>query len=139
MRPRSITDRAVRSLAAELRRRERVLRDAMAADVTATEEPRLVVVVDEFRALLEARPALASVFTDVAARGRSLGVHLVLCTQRPAGSIRDELATNCGLRIALRVLDPADSTAVIGTPGAAALPKEPAGAALLVRPGPVPT
>ncbi len=86
------TDRAVQSLAAELRRREQVLRDAAVADIAGTAEPRLVVVVDEFRALLEARPALAAVFTDVAARGRSLGVHLVLCTQRPAGSIRDELA-----------------------------------------------
>ncbi len=135
------TDRAARALQAELRRRERVLRDAGAGDVAGTTEPRLVVIVDEFRALLEARPALAAVFTDVAARGRSLGVHLVLCTQRPAGSIRDELATNCGLRIALRVLDAADSTAVVGTPAAAALPRDRPGAAVLAvageRPRPI--
>ncbi|HEV7624588.1 MAG TPA: FtsK/SpoIIIE domain-containing protein [Amnibacterium sp.] len=129
------TDRAVRSLQAELRRREQVLRDAAVSDVAGTAEPRLVVVVDEFRALLEARPALAAVFTDVAARGRSLGMHLVLCTQRPAGSIRDELATNCGLRIALRVLDAADSTAVVGTPAAAALPRDRTGAAVLAVAG----
>ena len=132
------TDRAVRALQAELHRRERVLRDAGVADVAGTPEPRLVVVVDEFRALLEARPALAAVFTDVAARGRSLGVHLVLCTQRPAGSIREELATNCGLRIALRVLDPADSTAVVGTPAAAALPRDRPGAAVLAVAGEAP-
>ncbi len=134
------TERAVLSLAAELRRREQVLRDAAVADIAGTGEPRLVVVVDEFRALLEARPALAAVFTDVAARGRSLGVHLVLCTQRPAGSIRDELATNCGLRIALRVLDAADSVAVVGTAAAAALPREPGAAVLAVagaRPRPI--
>ncbi|HET6825566.1 MAG TPA: FtsK/SpoIIIE domain-containing protein [Amnibacterium sp.] len=135
------TERAVLALQAELRRREQVLRDAGVGDVAATPEPRLVVVVDEFRALLEARPALAAVFTDVAARGRSLGVHLVLCTQRPAGSIRDELATNCGLRIALRVLDAADSTAVVGTPAAAALPRDRPGAAVLAvageRPRPI--
>jgi S-DNA-T family DNA segregation ATPase FtsK/SpoIIIE len=131
------TDRAVQSLAAELRRREQVLRDAAVADIAGTGEPRLVVVVDEFRALLEARPSLAAVFTDVAARGRSLGVHLVLCTQRPAGSIRDELATNCGLRIALRVLDAADSVAVVGTAAAATLPRGP-GAAVLAVAGELP-
>ena len=46
-------------------------------------------------------------FTDVAARGRALGMHLVLGTQRAAGVVRDSLLANCPLRISLRVTDPA--------------------------------
>lgn len=129
------TERAVESLAAELRRRERSLRSAGAADVAGSGEPRLVIVVDEFRALLDARPALAAVFVDLAARGRSLGIHLVLCTQRAAGSVRDEVLANCGLRISLRVHDAADSTAVVGVPDAARLPAGRPGAAVLRRSG----
>lgn len=125
------TERVVQSLTAELHRRERVLREAGLPDVTGSGEPRLVLVVDEFRALLETRPALAAVFVDVAARGRSLGLHLVLCTQRPAGSIRDELLANCGLRISLRVHDVSDSVAVVGTGEAARLAGAPPGTAVV--------
>ena len=78
-------ERAVASLGAELRRREQAVRDAGGQDITATGLPRLVVVVDEYRALVDRAPDLAALFGDLAARGRSLGVHLVLCTQRPAG------------------------------------------------------
>ena len=75
------------------------------------ELPRLVIVVDEFAALLGEHPELHAVFTDVAARGRALGMHLVLGTQRPAGVVRESLLANCPLRISLRVTDPADSRA----------------------------
>ncbi|MDQ1529958.1 MAG: segregation ATPase FtsK/SpoIIIE, family, partial [Microbacteriaceae bacterium] len=129
------TARAVESLRAELRRREGVLRSGGHADLAGSGEGRLVIVVDEFRVLLADRPALAAVFVDLAARGRSLGVHLVLCTQRPAGSLRDELMTNCALRICLRVNDPADSSTVVGTDAAAALPRDAVGAAVLALPG----
>jgi S-DNA-T family DNA segregation ATPase FtsK/SpoIIIE len=61
------------------------------------------------------------VLTDIAARGRSLGVHLILCTQRPAGAMRDALLANCGLRLSLRVNNRADSQAVVGTDAAASL------------------
>ena len=47
--------------------------------------PRLVIVVDEFAAMLAEHPDLHAVFTDVAARGRALGMHLVLGTQRVRG------------------------------------------------------
>jgi S-DNA-T family DNA segregation ATPase FtsK/SpoIIIE len=126
------THRAVASLAAELRRREQTLRDAGAADVAGTGLPRLVVVVDEYRALVERAPGLAALFGDLASRGRSLGVHLVLCTQRPAGSIRDEVLANCPIRISLRVHDAADSRALIGSDAAAHLGREPLGGAILV-------
>ncbi|MDH2445080.1 FtsK/SpoIIIE domain-containing protein [Amnibacterium sp. CER49] len=129
------TERAVASLRAELVRREALLRDLGLPGIDGSGEPRLVIVVDEFRALLEARPALAGLFVDLAARGRSLGVHLVLCTQRPAGSVRDELLANCALRICLRVNDEADSRAMTGIPDAALLPRSRVGAAVLAVPG----
>ncbi|GAA4738363.1 hypothetical protein GCM10025783_06200 [Amnibacterium soli] len=125
-------ERAVASLGAELRRRERALRHAGAADVAASGLPRLVVVVDEYRALVDRAPALAALFADLAARGRSLGVHLVLCTQRPTGSIRDEVLANCSIRIGLRVHDAGESRALVGSDAAALLGREPVGGAVLV-------
>jgi S-DNA-T family DNA segregation ATPase FtsK/SpoIIIE len=115
--------RALASLTAELHHRERILREAGARDVSdpraAGHLPRLVIVVDEFATMLGTFPALHSVFVDIAARGRSLGVHLVLCTQRPAGVVRDALLANCSLRFSLRVNNSADSQAVLGTDAAA--------------------
>ncbi|MGW8484128.1 FtsK/SpoIIIE domain-containing protein [Microbacterium sp. NPDC055903] len=128
--------RGVRSLTAELRRRERVLAQAGARDIdhAAVEMPRLVIVVDEFAALLQDHPDLAGVFTDIAARGRALGMHLILGTQRAAGVIRDAVAANCPLRISLRVSDAADSRLVIGSDEAALLPGGPQGRGIaLVR------
>ncbi len=115
--------RALSSLRAELRHRERILRDAGARDITdmAGRLPRLVIVVDEFQAMLDAFPALHALFVDLAARGRSLGIHVILCTQRPAGAVRDALLGNCSLRVSLRVNNSADSVAVLGTDAAAGL------------------
>ena len=125
-------ERGVRSLRAELRRREGVLAEAGARGVAETGGAlgRLVIVVDEFAALLQEHPDLAAVFTDIAARGRALGVHLILGTQRATGVVRDALAANCPLRIALRVTDPADSRAMIGTDAAARLPGDAGGRGL---------
>jgi S-DNA-T family DNA segregation ATPase FtsK/SpoIIIE len=126
--------RALASLAAELRHRERELRVRELRSVDQADPPpfpRLVVVVDEYAALLETFPSLHALFTDIAARGRSLGVHLVLCTQRPTGVVRDGILANCPMRVSLRVTSAADSTAVIGTAAAAELPARPAGRALL--------
>ena len=115
--------RAIESLRAELRRREATIaatgaRDAFDARVRLA---RLVVVVDEFAALLGDHPELHALFADVAARGRALGIHLILGTQRAAGVIRDNLLANCPLRISLRVTDAADSRALLGTDDAAQL------------------
>jgi S-DNA-T family DNA segregation ATPase FtsK/SpoIIIE len=126
--------RVLASLAAELRHRER---DLAARGLRAVDDaplapfPRLVVVVDEYAALVEAFPELHAVFADIAARGRSLGVHLILCTQRPAGVVRDGILANCALRISLRVTSAADSVAVLGTDSAASLPARPLGRALV--------
>lgn len=130
-------ERALLSLAAELRYRERFLaqlhlRDL--GDASAASLPRLVIVVDEFATMLGAFGTLHDLFVDIAARGRSLGVHLILCTQRPAGVVRDSLMANCSLRISLRVNNRLDSTAVIGTDAAAALSPHLPGLAL-VAPG----
>lgn len=119
--------RAIESLRAEVRWREAELARVGARDIRdpRVRIPRLVIVVDEFAALLGEHPELHAVFTDVAARGRALGMHLILGTQRPSGVIRESLLANCPLRISLRVTDPADSRAVIGTERAALLPGDP--------------
>ena len=89
---------------------------------SATARARLVVVVDEFATLAAELPDFLGALVDVARRGRSLGVHLVLATQRPAGAVNDDIRANTALRLCLRTLDPADSQDVIGGPDAAALP-----------------
>ncbi|HXH34637.1 MAG TPA: FtsK/SpoIIIE domain-containing protein [Plantibacter sp.] len=121
-------DRVVSSLRAELRHRERVLarhgaRHLLDPELAPEHRPaRLVVVVDEFQALLDASPHLHQVFADLASRGRSLGLHLILCSQRPAAVAADAILANCTLRLSLRVTSRQDSTAILGVPDAAALP-----------------
>ncbi|MBW9093724.1 cell division protein FtsK [Microbacterium jejuense] len=116
--------RAIESLRAELRRRESTIAASGARDILdpRVRLPRLIVVVDEFAALLADHPELHAVFADLAARGRALGIHLVLGTQRTAGVIRDNLLANCPLRVSLRVTDAADSRALLGVDDAALLP-----------------
>ncbi|MBO0980609.1 FtsK/SpoIIIE domain-containing protein [Microbacterium sp. SD291] len=114
--------RGVSSLTAELRRREAALAAAGVRDVGDIGMPRLVIVVDEFAALIQEHSDLAVVFTDIAARGRALGMHLIIGTQRASGVIREALAANCPLRLSLRVAEAADSRLVLGTDAAAELP-----------------
>jgi S-DNA-T family DNA segregation ATPase FtsK/SpoIIIE len=131
--------RALASLAAELRYRERLLARHGARSSTDLDDesrpPRLVVVVDEFAALATDFPDLHAAFTDLAARGRSLGLHLILCTQRPAGVVRDAVLANSGLRISLRVNNRADSVAVVSSDAAARLAGTPPGRAVVTRSG----
>lgn len=116
-------ERAVMSLQAELRHRESVLLAAGARDIAELDPAlplaRLVIVVDEFQAMIERFPDLGTVVADIAARGRSLGVHLVLASQRPNGVVREQVVANCAIRVSLRVVQRADSIAVVGTPAAA--------------------
>jgi len=129
-------ERAFESLAAEVRYREAHLARQGARDIADAEGlARLVIAVDEFAALATASPHLHALFADLAARGRSLGIHLILCTQRPAGVVRDAVLANVGVRISLRVHDRADSLAIIGIPDAAALPAHPRGRAYLASGG----
>ena len=120
------TARALRSLTAELTRRETLLATHGAPDVAALPDTvqlaRLVIVVDEFAGLAEELPAFLSGLVGIAQRGRSLGVHLVLATQRPGGVVSPEIRANCTLRICLRTTDEAESRDVLGTGQAAVLP-----------------
>jgi S-DNA-T family DNA segregation ATPase FtsK/SpoIIIE len=109
--------RVSESLRAELRRREQWLRDHGLRDLApegVAGMTRLVVFIDEFQALVGAHPHLQELIADVAARGRSLGIHLVMCTQRPTGTFREELLANCSLRICLRVEQSSDSQTLLG-------------------------
>ena len=118
--------RALASLSAELRHREHILAQHKAKDLIELERrgevaapPSLVIVVDEFAALVQEVPEFVDGVVNVAQRGRSLGLHLILATQRPAGVIKDNLRANTNLRMALRMADEADSDDVLGTPVAA--------------------
>lgn len=120
----TLAERAISSLRAELRHRETVLADAgaRAIDDPGVDLPRLVIVVDEFAALTEEHRDLVAVFTDIAARGRALGMHLVLGTQRVTGVVREGLLANCPLRIALRLTDAGDARQLMGVDDATRLP-----------------
>ena len=118
--------RALTSLRAELRYREHLLHGKGAKDLATLERsgdpdapPSLVIVVDEFAALAQEVPEFVDGVVDVAQRGRSLGLHLILATQRPAGVIKDNLRANTNLRVALRMADAEDSNDVLGDPMAA--------------------
>lgn len=137
-------ERALRCLEAELHYRERLLRQAGADDLraylrlpaaTGTPLPRLVVVIDEFATMAAELPEFMEALVGVAQRGRSLGVHLLLATQRPSGAVKDNIRANTNLRIALRVQDDGDSTDVIGKPDAARIGRDQPGRAF-VRLGP---
>ncbi|MDR2113754.1 MAG: FHA domain-containing protein, partial [Bifidobacteriaceae bacterium] len=112
--------RALASLRAELRYREHLLNRKKAKDLISLERtgdpecpPSLIIMVDEFAALVGEVPEFVDGVVDVAQRGRSLGLHLVLATQRPAGVITANLRANTNLRIALRMADETDSADVI--------------------------
>lgn len=127
------TERALASLDAELKRRERVLGELGAKDLDAAWErdpeaasanglARLVMVIDEFAELKTELPEFINGIVRIARVGRSLGVHLVLATQRPSGVVTPEMQSNINLRVSLRVTDRADSSDIIGSPEAALIP-----------------
>ncbi len=132
--------RALRCLRAELHYRESMLRSVGADSMLAPEAPaaglaRLVVVIDEFATLAADLPQFLDALIGIAQRGRSLGVHLVLATQRPSGSIRGDIRANTAIRIALRVADVADSTDIIDGPDAVHIDRRFPGRAI-IRLGP---
>ena len=121
-----LVNRALTSLRAELRRREEILRRAGAKDLLDLERrdpdltpPSLLIVVDEFAALAAELPEFVDGMVDIAQRGRSLGIHLLLATQRPQGVINDRIRANTNLRLSLRFSDESESQDVIGTRDAA--------------------
>lgn len=113
--------RALTSLRAELHHREHLLNRKKAKDLLELEKrgdpespPALVLVIDEFAALAGEVPEFVDGVVDIAQRGRSLGIHLIMATQRPAGVIKDNLRANTNLRVALRMADESDSQDVVG-------------------------
>jgi len=113
--------RALTSLRAELHHREHLFNRKKAKDLLELEKrqdpetpPALVIVIDEFAALATEVPEFVDGVVDIAQRGRSLGIHLIMATQRPAGVIKDNLRANTNLRVALRMADASDSNDVVG-------------------------
>jgi DNA segregation ATPase FtsK/SpoIIIE, S-DNA-T family len=138
----SMVDRARAALQGEQERRQRLLREAgnlpdlrayaarRAADPALAPLPHLLVVVDEFGELLDARPDFLDLFMAVGRVGRSLGMHLLLASQRlDEGRLRG-LDGHLRYRVCLRTFGAAESAAVLGTADAYHLPPAP-GAALL--------
>lgn len=130
--------RTVEFLRVEVQRRQRILRtyqgeysryrDALAQDDGSAGGPepllpRLVVIIDEFSGFVVSGKGYLDEIVNVAARGRSLGMHLVLATQRPGSGIPREVTANIDARFCLRTLDEQDSITVIDTPDAARIPK----------------
>ena len=126
-------ERALRCLEAELRYREHALRGVGLSHVRDYQRlrdlqrpdlepmPRLVVVIDEFATLVKALPAFVDSLVSIAQRGRSLGMHLIMATQRPSGSVSDAIKNNVKLRLALRLESANDSQDVIDSPAAAGI------------------
>ncbi len=136
-----LAQRALTGLQSELHRRERLMATAGVANLDAYRAtagsnsqslPRLMIVVDEFRALADDLPDFLPGLLRIAAQGRSLGIHLVLATQRPGGAVNADMRANIGLRVCLRVTDATDSRDVIDSAAAAKLPASAPGRTVMV-------
>jgi S-DNA-T family DNA segregation ATPase FtsK/SpoIIIE len=132
-----LVDRMKDALAGELNRRQEMLRDAgnysslkdyeRAREQGAPLEPMpsLFVVVDEFSELLSAKPDFIDLFVMIGRLGRSLGVHLLLASQRlEEGKLRG-LDTHLSYRVGLRTFSAMESRVVLGVPDAYELPSAP--------------
>ncbi|QNA73942.1 cell division protein FtsK [Streptomyces sp. So13.3] len=135
-----LVERALESLGAELKRREHILAEAGAKDIEDYTDlmkrqpglkpmPRLLIVIDEFASMVRELPDFVTGLVNIAQRGRSLGIHLILATQRPSGVVSPEIRANTNLRIALRVTDASESSDVIDAPDAGTISKSTPGRA----------
>ncbi|MEU7502317.1 type VII secretion protein EccCa [Streptomyces griseofuscus] len=133
----TLVDRMGDSIRGELNRRQEMLRDAgnyanihdyekaRAACAPLQPIPSLVLVIDEFSELLTAKPDFIEMFVQIGRIGRSLGVHLLLASQRlEEGRLRG-LETYLSYRIGLRTFSAAESRAALGVPDAYELPNVP--------------
>ena len=100
--------------------------------------PRLVVLIDEFRVFATELPEALEQVIHIATVGRSLGIHLVISTQRPAGTVSAPLRANIGSVIALRTIGEAESNDLIGSAAAARLDPAAPGLAYFRRGGGAP-
>ncbi|MDT0342912.1 FtsK/SpoIIIE domain-containing protein [Streptomyces litchfieldiae] len=138
-----LVERALASLGAELTRREHILAEVGAKDIEDYQDlmrrqpgrlqsmPRLLIVIDEFASMVRELPDFVKGLVNIAQRGRSLGIHLLLATQRPSGVVSPEIRANTNLRIALRVTDASESSDVINAPDAGLIAKSTPGRAFV--------
>ena len=119
----SLVRRALISLQAELHRRELILNHHRAKDLIEMEKaghpdtpPSLLIVIDEFAALAKEVPEFVDGVVDIAQRGRSLGLHLLLATQKPGGVVTPNIQANTNLRVALRMASEDESSDVVNSP-----------------------
>ena len=117
--------RALEFLRADVNRRELDLRNLgvnsyhdylrlCASTGEIPQYPEVVIVVDEFRMLVESMPDAMTELMRIATIGRSLGIHLLLATQRPQGSISQDIRANIATNICLRVASAQDSYNLLG-------------------------
>lgn len=122
--------RALASIKAENKRRQRLFAQAGVNHIHAYQKkykqgevkeplPHLIIISDEFAELKNEQPDFISELVSTARIGRSLGVNLILATQKPAGVVNDQIWSNSNFRIALKVADKADSQEMLHTPDAA--------------------
>ena len=83
--------------------------------------PHLLIICDEFAELKQQQPDFMSELVSISRIGRSLGVHLILATQKPSGIVDEQIRSNSKFAICLKVQDKSDSSDVIGTDKAAFL------------------
>lgn len=122
--------RAMISIKSENRRRQRVFNENDVNNINAYTKlykngeadlpiPHLFIVIDEFAELKREEPEFMKELISVAQVGRSLGVHLILATQKPSGTVDDNIWSNSKFRLCLRVQDRQDSTDMLHKPDAA--------------------
>ena len=122
--------RALASIKSELARRQRIFNDCgvnsinqysklfKAGEVTLP-LPHLFIISDEFAELKKEQPDFMAELVSTARIGRSLGVHLILATQKPSGVVDDQIWSNSKFKLALKVADESDSNEMLKTPDAA--------------------
>lgn len=124
--------RAMLSITSENLRRQRIFADSGAHDIidytrmykngeVHTAVPHLFIIIDEFAELKREEPEFMKELISVAQIGRSLGVHLILATQKPSGTVDDNIRSNSKFKLCLRVQDRQDSKDMISKPDAAYL------------------
>lgn len=135
-------NRSLKSIKAELEKRKRCFADA---DVNHIDKyikkykkgevsqalPHLIIIVDEFAELKAEQPEFMKELISAARIGRSLGVHLILATQKPSGQVNEQIWSNSRFKLCLKVQSQQDSNEVIKSPLAAEI-KEPGRAYLQV-------
>ncbi|MDR0355918.1 MAG: type VII secretion protein EssC [Deltaproteobacteria bacterium] len=124
------TNRALLSINAEIKSRQRIFNEYKVKHIdayielyrsgTATEPmPHLLIIADEFAELKKEQPEFVRALVSAARVGRSLGVNLILATQKPSGVVDDEIWSNTRFRLCLRVADKQDSNEMLKRPDAA--------------------